>query len=146
MAVEIVKARGHRHISGKHKTTFEVTKETHLTPRGDCIVGISADKSISELSEEFKNSLKSEGAKIEILLKIPCTGLEEKVIAFGSPELTFTHPTDIVVRKSTFICPRTLAINANRAAADFSREFIEKLKNTDTELLVEFNVVEENFN
>ncbi len=145
MAVDIVKARGHKHILGKHKTTFEVTKETHLTPRGDCIVGICADKSISELSEEFKNSLKSEGAKIEILLKIPGTVLEEKVTAFGSPELTFTHPTDIVVRKSNFICPRTLAINANKAACDFSREFIEKLKNGDAELLVEFNLVEKNF-
>jgi hypothetical protein len=146
MTVETVKARGHKHVLGKHKTTFEVTKETHLTPGGDCIVGISADKSISELSEKFKSSLKSAGAKIEILLKIPGTGLEEKVTAFGSHELTFTHPTDIVVRKSNFICPRTLAINANKAAADFSREFIEKLKNADAELLVEFNVVEENFN
>lgn len=141
-----MKAKGHGNVLGNHKTTFEVTKETHLTKRGDCIVGVCADKSICELSEDFKKSLKNNNAKLEILLKIPGTGFEEKVTASGSPELTFTHTTDIVVRKSSFICARTLAINADRAASDFSREFIEKLKNDDAELVVEFSVVEENFN
>ena len=142
MITEIVKARGHKNILGKHKTTFEVTKETHLTPRGDCIIGISADKSIFELSEEFKDALKNEKAKLEISLKIHGTDLEEKVTASGNPNLTFTHPTDIVVRKSGFVCSRTLCINADRAAIDFGREFIEKLKSGDAELLVEMKILQ----
>ena len=142
MITEIVKARGHPNILSRHKTTFEITKETHLTPRGDCIIGVCADKGIFELSENFRDSLKDENARLEILLKIPGCGLEEKVNACGSEKLTFTHPTDIVVRKSNFLSPRTLAICANRAAIDFGREFIEKLKSSDSELLVVMNVTE----
>lgn len=140
MITEIVKARGHKNVLGKHKTTFEVTKETHLTPRGDCIIGVCADKGISELSENFKGVLKNDDAKLEILLKITGSNLEERITAQGNEKLTFTHPTDIVVRKSDFVCSRTLAVRADRAAADFDRRFIEKLKNKETELLVEMKV------
>ena len=141
MITEVVRTRGHKNISGKHKTTFEITKDAHLTPRGDCIIGISADKGISQISEDFKNALKDENATLEILLKIPGTDLMERVTAFGNPKLTFTHPTDIVVRKSSFICSRTLCIHADRAAVDFSREFIEKLKSSDAELLIEMKII-----
>ncbi|PKP51414.1 MAG: DUF371 domain-containing protein, partial [Candidatus Altiarchaeales archaeon HGW-Altiarchaeales-3] len=141
MITEIVKSKGHKNVLGRHKTTFEVTKETHLTPRGDCIIGVCADKGILELSEKFRDALKCEDAKLEILLKIRGTNLEEKITASGKPGLSFTHPTDIVVRKSNFICSRTLCIRADRAANDFSREFIEKLKNSEAELLMELKVI-----
>lgn len=142
MIKEIVKAKGHKNITGKHKTTFEITKETHLTPRGDCIIGICANKGIFQISEKFKNALRYDNAKLEILLKILGTALEEKVTASGNSKLTFTHPTDMVVRKSDFVCPRTLAVCSDRAAVDFSREFIEKLKSKDSELLVEMRVID----
>jgi len=29
---------GHENIRSNHKKTIEITKESHLTPRGDCIV------------------------------------------------------------------------------------------------------------
>jgi hypothetical protein len=34
----------------------------------------------------------------------------------------------MVIRKSNFICNRTLAIHADRSANDFSRAFVNKLK------------------
>jgi hypothetical protein len=39
---EFIEARGHKKIRGTHRTTFEFTKEAHLTERGDCIIGVRA--------------------------------------------------------------------------------------------------------
>jgi len=43
--------------------------------------------------------------------------------------LILTHPTDMVIRKSDYICNRTLAIRADKSANDLPRELVEKLKN-----------------
>jgi len=139
MLVEKIKATGHRNVTAKHKTTFEITKENHLTPRGDCIIAISADKSLPELSREFRNSLKNEKAKLKINLH--CSNLTEKITACGDPNLTLKHPTDMVIRKSSFICDRTLAIKANKAAIDLNKEFVKKLKE-GKEVEIELKVTE----
>ncbi|MBN2013858.1 MAG: DUF371 domain-containing protein [Candidatus Altiarchaeota archaeon] len=122
---ERISALGHRNVSARHETTFEVTKEKHLTPRGDCIISVSADKAFPELSEEFKKTLRGDDTVLEIT--ISCAGLSEKVIAHGSCDLQLSHPTDLVVRRSSFICERTLAIRADKAAIDFNRELVKSL-------------------
>jgi hypothetical protein len=53
------------------------------------------------------------------------------VKAQGHPSLTFTHPTDLVIRKSDYVCGRTLAIRADIAACDLSRKLVEKLHNSN---------------
>lgn len=126
MLTETIKARGHCNVLSLHKTTFEVTKETHLTPRGDCIIAVAADKSMPDFSPEFKEALRRYGAVLHI--RIRCGSLEEDVTAYGSPNLILSHPTDLVVRKSDFICPRTLAIKANKAAVDFNRTLVRCLQ------------------
>ncbi len=126
MKTERIKAKGHRNVTARHKTTFEITKEDYLTPGGDCIIAVLADKSLPELSSEFRETLKNHKTRLEILLS--CSGLTEEINAYGNPSLVLTHPTDMVVRKSDFICNRTLAIKANKSASDLSREFIEKLR------------------
>ncbi|MDX1814309.1 MAG: DUF371 domain-containing protein, partial [Candidatus Bathyarchaeia archaeon] len=60
----------------------------------------------------------------------------ETIRAEGSPQLQFTHKTDLVVRKSDYVCGRTLAIKADKAANDFAREFVEKLRNPNQEIKV----------
>lgn len=124
---EIIHARGHPNVTSLNRTTFEITKETHLTKRGDCIVAVSTDKGASDLSPEFKKAMQSKEARVRI--QIEAGGEAEVVNAWGSPLLNFTHPTDLVVRKSDFICSRTLSIRADKAAKDFSRPLIEKLQN-----------------
>ncbi len=132
---EIIKAYGHGNVLATHKTTLEFTKETHLTPRGDCIVAVGADKGLLELSENFKKSLKNEKTRLSI--KIKCGNLEETITACGHPNLTLTHPTDMVVRKSDFICPRTLAIRADKAACDLNRKLVNKLEDgNDVEIII----------
>jgi len=58
------------------------------------------------------------------------------VKANGSPQLQFTHLTDLVVRKSDYVCGRTLAIGADKAASDFSRKLVEKMRDTSQEVTV----------
>lgn len=125
--VEEVIAFGHNLIKSTHKTTFEITKEHYLTERGDCIVAVGANKAARDLSDKFKEIARKPNAKIIVIIE--AAGEKEIVNAFGSPNLMFTHPTDIVIRKSNYICSRTIAIKANKAAYDFSRSLIEKLRN-----------------
>ena len=129
---EYIEAQGHPNISAKNKKTFEITREKWLTERGDCIVAIGANKGIKELDKEFKNLAKNEAVKIKVIFKVE--DLREVVIGYGNTELIFEHPTDLVGRKSRFICSRTLMIRSNKAASDFSREFIRRIRNSDQKI------------
>jgi hypothetical protein len=131
---EVIAAKGHPNITARHRTTLEITKEKEMSLRADCIVGVEAEKSISELSPEIKDRLKR-AERVEIELELPGYGLKEKIMGFGHEGLLLNHPTDIVVRKSSFICGRTLLIKADRAAVDLDREFVKYLKYPETELL-----------
>jgi hypothetical protein len=124
---EVIFAKGHRNIQAIHPTTLEFTKNDDLSRRGDCIVAMSADKAMNNLSPEFKEKLRRENARLTILVE--AGGIAEVVNAFGSAHLILVHPIEMVVRKSGYICSRTLAIKADKAAADLSRSLIQKLKN-----------------
>ena len=121
----IIKAKGHKNVSATHRTTLEITKEDNLTPTGHCIIGIEADKSMADFSEEFREKLRN--AK-KIVVEIEVEGLKEVIVGEGHRDLILNHPTDIVIRKSSYICPRTLMINANKSAKDINREIVKKLK------------------
>jgi hypothetical protein len=136
--VEVIHAQGHENILATNKTTFEITKETHLTKRGDCIVAVNGDKAATDLSREFKEALHNENAKLTITIET--NGEKEVAHAFGSPQLSFTHLTDLVVRKSDFICSRTLAIRADKAAKDFSQSFVKKLQNPKQKVTITLTV------
>jgi len=126
---EIILARGHRNVQSTHKSTLEITKDDTLSKRGDCIIAVSADKVLADLSPQFKETLRGENSKITILIE--AGDIAEKVNAYGNPRLILSHPTDMVVRKSSHICIRTLAIKADKAACDLSRELVERLKNRE---------------
>ena len=124
---EIIFAYGHENIQATHKSTLEITKENQLSKKGDCIIAVSADKTTADLSPEFKDKLQKENSKITMLIK--AGEIVETVNAFGSPRLILTHPKDMVVRKSSYVCSRTLATRADKAAWDLSRKLVEKLRN-----------------
>lgn len=135
---EIILGYGHENIQATHKTTFEITKEAQLSRRGDCIIAVSADKTMTDFSSEFKENLHKEKAKTMILIE--AGDAAEVVNAFGSPRLILTHPTDMVVRKSNYICNRTLAIQADKAACDLSRKLAEKLRNPKQKVKITLTV------
>ena len=122
-----LKSKGHRNMTSLHKSTFEVTKDAEIGPAADYIVGTSADKSMLNFPQEFKDRIADSNTKIKVILDTE-NGHDE-ITGFGHEDLTLTHPTDIVCRTSDFICPRTLMIRADKAARDLDGDLIEDLKN-----------------
>jgi hypothetical protein len=133
-AREKILAFGHVNIQAIHPLTLMFTKEKHLSKTGDCIVAVASDKAVADLSPEFKDKLRKPNAKLTILIE--ANGLTEQINASGSPKLILTNPTDMVIRKSDYICNRTLAIHADKAANDLPRTFVEKLKDPKQEVKV----------
>ena len=132
---DIVIAQGNKLVKGTHKSTFELTKEDYLTPRGDCIIAIKANKGVSSLSPSIKNLLRKNSTKVYILL-VTDKGSFDIVKAQGSEKLKLTSNISLVIRKSSYIDGRTLAIKANKAAKDLNRELINDLRNPNTKLIV----------
>jgi hypothetical protein len=130
----VLSAYGHENIEATHTKTFEITKEVALTKKGDCIIAVEASIGAIDLPLKFKQAARKEGARITITIE--ASELKEVVQAKGSTKLTFTHPTDLVVRKSSYVCSRTLAIKANKAASDFSRKLVEKMRDPNQEITV----------
>ncbi len=121
---------GHENIRSNHKKTLEITKESHLTPRGDCIVGVNAKSSCADLPDELKNKLKNSDSKVILSIKV---GNEEFVMeGRGHPDLILNHAEDIVVRKSNFVCPRTLAVECDKASDLLPRNMVNLLQNPKT--------------
>jgi len=135
---EVIDARGHENIQSTHETTFEITKETVLMKRGDCIIAVGATKGATDLHPDFKEAAKRRDTQITIMVE--AGNMKEVVKAKGSPRLSFTHPTDLVVRKSDYVCGRTIAIKADRAAKDLSRKLVEKLRDPHQKVRITLTV------
>ena len=134
MVRDIIRARGHKNISAKHRTTFQITREHDITKRADCIIAVSADKGVSGLSNEFKKAAKKDG--VGITVKIAAGAHLEVVTGEGCNELELTDERDIVIRKSNFVSERTLMINADKSAADLDRELIANLKRPEDIIII----------
>ena len=82
------------------------------------------------MPEELKIKLKNSNSKISFSIKV---GDEDFVIeGKGHPDLILTHTEDIVIRKSDFICPRTLAVKCDKASDLLPRSMVKKLQDPKT--------------
>ena len=139
MIKETIICYGHKNVKATHRSTLEITKEDYLTPRGDCIICVKANKGLKELSDEIKEALKS-GKKVKI--RITADDIVDELEAVGDERLTFENEISMVIRKSEYVDGRTLAIRANKAARDIKRELVEKLRNPEQRVVVEIIVDE----
>lgn len=121
---------GHENIRSNHQKTIEITKESHLTPRGDCIVGVNATASCNDLPSELKEKLKDPNSKVTFTINV--NDHEFIVNGMGHRELILTHSEDIVLRKSDFVCPRTLAVRCDKASDLLPREIVTLLQDPKT--------------
>jgi hypothetical protein len=117
--VETVRARGHENVAATHGSTFEVTTDDWLTPAGDCIVGVEADRAPADFAPEFVEACRDPDATVEVTLS--ANGHEARVRARGHPDLTFASDRGLVVRTSDHVDDRTVAVAADAAAADLDR-------------------------
>lgn len=120
-------ARGHHNVTSKHKSTFEITMDREIGETADCIIGVDSTISMKDFPRKLKKAIAKKNAIIKVLLKTK--NAEDEIKGRGHPNLTLSHPTDIVCRKSNYICDRTLMIKADKAACNLKRELIEDLKN-----------------
>ena len=120
------KAWGHPNVRATHPSTLEITRETRLTPRGDCIVAVAAELAALTLPSNVKKLIRRENSTVILELKVG--GETFKIKGCGSPRLRLTHPTDLVARRSGYTCPRTLMVHADKASADLPRKMVESLQ------------------
>jgi hypothetical protein len=124
-AQEIIRCRGHPLVLGTHPTTFEVTAEDHLTANGNCIIGIAADRGCAGLSTAFREVLAHDHAVL--LTRLECGGVVAEIRSHGSSQMMLDHPADLVWRKSSFVCGRTIGIQSDAVARTLPCELIQNL-------------------
>jgi len=122
---EVVRARGHEHVSADHASTFEVTSDEYLTPAGDCILGIEADRTPADFDSGFVEACRSADARIVATLE--AAGHREQVVGRGDPGLMLAGDRSLVCRTSDYIDDRTVMVNADAAAADLDRDLVAAL-------------------
>ena len=137
--IEQITAYGHENILCTHGTTIEITKDNHLSIKGNCILGINASKACFDLNNELK-AIISKGKKIKVTLKVE--NITETFYGFGSEKLLLLDKKDIVFRKSSFICDRTILINCTKSSSDLSRDIIKLLNNPVKKITITFQLNE----
>jgi len=130
---------GHENIRSLHQKTIEITTESDLTLNGDCIIGVSANCGCNDIPEKMKHLLCN--SKTNIIFTIKVNDFTFKVTGRGHDELILTHPHDIVIRKSSFVCPRTLATNCDKASDSIPRQMIKALQNPDARGIFTIDVI-----
>ena len=128
MITEIFFIYGHENVRSTHKSTLEFTKDKDLGLNGDCILGVRSEFGCADFSSEFKEAVKDENAKVVIVIEVE--GVVNTVSGFGHPDISLTNNNEIVIRKSDFVCGRTLCVNSDKAARDIDARIIDLLKKT----------------
>jgi hypothetical protein len=136
--VEEIPFVGHAMVRATHEKTIEITTEEHLTLRGDCIIGVGAAKGLSQLSPSMKSALRSDHARVRFTIVAP--GGTFSFAARGSKDLSFESPTEMVIRRSDFVCGRTLAVRAESSAREIPRGLVGTLKSPEAVGLLRIEV------
>lgn len=121
---------GHENVRALHPRTIEITTEPDLTLQGDCIVGVSAECGCKDIPKRLKEKMKDERSKVTLSIQVNDEIFQ--VVGNGDRDLILEHPHDIVIRKSKFVCPRTLAINCDKASNDIPRKMVKMLQDPQT--------------
>ena len=121
---------GHENIRAKHTKTIEFTKDTELTPKGDCIIGVGADFDLP--------SVKKLRGRIRITVEVG--GVEDSFRAVVNPEYADDH--EMVFRRSRYQSKRTLGVSLNKGAIGLDREIVRLMKSPQARMKVTLECVE----
>ncbi len=122
---EVVRARGHENVLGHHSSTFELTSDDFLTPAGDCILGIEADRVPADFADAFVEACQSAAATLTATLEVG--DQTETVTGRGHPDMTFENERSLVFRTSEYVDDRTVMVGADKAAEDIDRDLVAAL-------------------
>ncbi len=132
-------ARGHPAILSTHPTTLEITKDSHVSSRGECIVAVDSECGIVDIPSSLKKGLSSEEGRGRLTLTV--RGFQFEVEGRGSSGLTFKNEREIVVRKSAFVSDRTLMVYASKAALDIPRKIVKMLQDPSEVVTVGISLI-----
>ena len=127
---ETVRAVGHENVTARHASTFEVTTDDYLTPAGDCILGIEANRAPADFDPAFVTACRDATATITATFYVEdgtgatATGT---ITGRGHPDLTFEDDRSLVGRTSDYVDDRTVMVGADAAAGDLDRRLAEAL-------------------
>lgn len=131
---------GHQNVLSTHKSTFEFTKEAHLSKKGDCIIGVRSSMGCLDLPEWFSSLSESTRVKIEIFAdKHHFEGH-----GYTHPSLKLLDPHEMVFRKSEFISDRTVLINCSFSSRDIPQPIVQFMQNPENKMTVRLTVGETN--
>src|SRR5438445_5667125 len=136
----IFQAYGHPAILSTHPTTLEITTSHELTHRGDCVVAVKSSSAVRDLPVGLKRVLSSSSGRGRLRLQVG--PFEFTVEGRGDPRLSFSHQTDLVVRKSGFISDRTLMIHANKSSIDIPPDLLRVLQDATSRVTVEISATD----
>jgi hypothetical protein len=122
---EVVTATGHENVTATHSSTLEVTSDEFLTPAGDCILGIEADRVPRDFDEAFVAACQSAAATITATIDV--AGHTVTIEGSGHPDLVFESDRSHVLRTSSYVDERTVMVGADSAAGDVDRGLISAL-------------------
>ncbi len=128
--VETIHATGHEHVTAEHASTFEFTADDWLTPDGDCILAVDADRTPRDFDPAFTKACRDADATITATISVETdTEIHEETIAGrGDPELTLVDDRSMVGRTSDYTDDeRTILVDADKAAADLDRDLVAAL-------------------
>lgn len=130
MVQDEIKFRGHPNVLSLHGRTLEVTKDNSLSLRGDCIIGVSANKACADLDEVVKKGVSRSDTTVKV--EIVVGGESYSIQGFGDSRLSMLSKHDIVIRKTRFVCPRTMSVGCDKASSDLPRSMVRLLQDADT--------------
>lgn len=122
---EVIRASGHENVTGEHASTLEVTSDDFLTPAGDCILAVDADRVPADFDGAFVSACQD--ADVTITATIAAGDHSVTVTGSGHPELTFENERSHVLRTSDYVDDRTVMVNADAAAGDVDRDLVSAL-------------------
>jgi len=122
---ETIRAHGHEHVQATHESTFELTSDDWLTPAGDCILAVEADRVPSDFDPGFVAAAQNTDARITA--EIETAEHSHTVTGRGDPDLTFDGDRSGVGRTSNHVDDRTIMVDADAAAADIDRKLVAAL-------------------
>ncbi|EMA63120.1 DUF371 domain-containing protein [Halorubrum lipolyticum] len=136
--VEVVRAVGHEHVTAEHASTVELTTDDWLTPAGDCIVGVEADRAPRDFSAEFREACQGAAAAITATFAVGEPDADtvdladpahvDEIVGRGDPDLTLLDDRSMVGRTSGYTDDeRTIFVDGDGAAADLDRDLVDAL-------------------
>jgi hypothetical protein len=136
--VEVVRAVGHEHVTAEHASTVEFTTDDWLTPAGDCIVGVEADRAPRDFASAFREACRSATATITATFAVGESGDEtvaladpvyvDEIVGRGDPDLALSDDRSMVGRTSDYTDDeRTIFVDGDGAAADLDRDLVDAL-------------------